>query len=89
MSWEYRIEPRARDDLRAIGPSAAREIRDYLEKRIRGCTDPRAFGKPLRGELHGFWRYRVRNWRLLCRLEDGVLIIVIVAVGHRSTVYEG
>ncbi len=52
-------------EISGLGRSAAREIRENLEKRIRGCADPRAFGKPLRGELHGFWRYRVPNWWLL------------------------
>ncbi len=64
------------------------EIRRFLDTRIRGCADPRAFGKALRGSRKGFWRYRVRDWRVLCRLEDRVLIVVVVALGHRSKVYE-
>lgn len=87
MSWDYRIEPSAADDLRNLGHSAAVEIRSYLNHRIRGVSDPRMFGKPLRGKLKGFWRYRVRDFRLLCRLEDGIFIVVVVAVGHRSKIY--
>lgn len=87
MSWDYRIEPTAAQDLRNLGPSAAVEIRDYLNRRIRGAADPRAFGKPLRGKLRGFWRYRVRDYRMLCRLEDSVLIVIVVAAGHRSKIY--
>ena len=88
MSWDYRIEESAKRDLVKLGPSAAAEIRDFLHKRIRGATDPQRFGKPLRGSKHGLWRYRVRNWRILCRLEKSILIVVVVAVGHRSGVYE-
>ena len=89
MSWDYRIEPAALADLRALGPSAAKEVRRYLDQRIRGSDDPTAFGKLLRGERKGFWRYRVRDWRILCRLEHQVLIVVVVQVGHRSTIYDG
>ena len=88
MSWDYRIEPTAQRHLRDLGPAAALVIRGYLDQRIRGATDPAAFGKPLRGSKHGLWRYRVQDYRLICRLENSVLIVVVVAVGHRSSVYE-
>ena len=89
MSWDYRIEDSAKRDLHDLGPSVAREVRDFLEKRIKGADDPTLFGKPLRGALKGFWRYRIKDHRILCRLEDRVLIVVVIAVGHRSTVYDG
>jgi mRNA interferase RelE/StbE len=88
VSWDYRIEPAAVRDLRDLGPAATAEVRLYLDERIRGSADPAAFGKPLRGDRHGYWRYRVRDWRLLCRLENSVMIVVVVAAGHRSRVYE-
>ena len=88
MSWDYRIEQAAVRDLRDLGPAATNEVRRYLDERIRGASDPAAFGKPLRGDRHSYWRYRVRDWRLLCRLENSVLIVVVVAVGHRSSVDE-
>lgn len=88
MNWAYRITPEAAGHLRDLGPSAAAEIRRYLDERIHGAANPEAFGKPLRGSKHGLWRYRVRGWRLICRLEKSVLIVVVVAVGHRSDVYD-
>ena len=87
MSLDYRIEESAARSLRALGPSAAAEIFRFFDDRIRGCSDPTKFGKPLRGDKRNFWRYRVRDWRILCRLENGLLIVIVVAVGHRSTVY--
>lgn len=87
MSWEYRFEESAKADLRRLGPSVAAEIVRFIETRLKGAANPEQFGKPLRGELMGFWRYRVRDYRLLCRLEKKVLVVVVVAVGHRSTVY--
>ncbi len=88
MSWDYKIEEDAKRQLRKLGPSAAAEILDYLDKRVKGAADPRAAGKPLRSGLAGLWRYRVRDWRILCRLEDGVCIVIVVKVDHRSTVYD-
>jgi mRNA interferase RelE/StbE len=88
MSWDYRIDELALEDMRDMGPSAAGQIRDYLDKRIRGCADPRAFGKPLRGDKHGLWRYRVRDYRLICEIQDDALIVLLVHAAHRSTVYD-
>lgn len=88
MSWDYQFEEGAKRELRDLGPSAAAEIVAYLDTRIKGAANPEQFGKLLRRSKHGLWRYRVRDYRLLCRLEKRVLIVVVVAVGHRSTVYE-
>lgn len=88
MSWGYKIDDLALRELRDLGPSAARTILDFLDKRIKGCADPRAFGKPLRGDLRGLWRYRVRNHRLICELNDGKLLVILVKAGHRSSVYD-
>lgn len=89
MSWDYRIDDLALRELRDLGLSAARIIRDFLETRIKECADPRAFGKPLRGGLHGLWRYRVQDYRLICELVDRDLIVIVVKAGHRSKVYGG
>jgi mRNA interferase RelE/StbE len=88
VPWDFEISPPAIRHLADIGPSAAEDILSFLEKRVRGSADPTSFGKPLRGDLKGYWRYRVRDYRLLCRLENHRIVVVVVAVGHRSTVYE-
>ena len=88
MSWEYEITEEAQQQLRELGKSVAGEVKQFLETRTKGCADPMQFGKPLRGNKHGFLRYRVRDWRILCRIENKVMIVVVVAVGHRSTAYD-
>ena len=88
MPWTYEVDPRAAESLRRLGPSATAKVIAYLEKRVKGTADPRRFGKPLRHGLKGLWRYRVEDYRLLCRLEDRRLVVLVVDIGHRSTVYE-
>ena len=88
MRWDFEISPAALKQLADIGPSAADAIISFLEKRIRGGADPTAFGKALRGDLKGFWRYRVKDYRILCRIEAHRIVVIVVAVGHRSTVYD-
>ena len=88
MSWDYRLEAGALRALRDLGPSVKAEIVAFLDQRICGAADPRQFGKPLRGKVKGYWRYRVRDYRVLCRFEDNILIVVVIAIGHRSSIYE-
>jgi mRNA interferase RelE/StbE len=59
-----------------------------MDGRIASAADPRDFGKPLRKRKFGLWRYRVRDYRILCEIQEYRLVILVVAVGHRSTVYE-
>jgi mRNA interferase RelE/StbE len=75
-------------DLKKLDPQAQREILDYMEKRIAKAEDPRSFGKPLRHTKFGLWRYRVRDYRIICRLQQAKLVVLVVAIGHRSTVYD-
>ena len=87
MSWDYRVSERALKELRKLGPDVSRRILSFLDDRIRGANDPRQLGKALRGELGEYWRYRVGDYRILCKIEDEVLIVLVVKVGHRRDVY--
>jgi len=58
-----------------------------LRERIAVLDDPRPFGEPLHGPEPGrFWKYRVRQYRIITSIEDSELMILIVRVGHRRDV---
>ena len=88
MTWAYRFDERALKELRKLGKQAQREIIAYLDERIAGNGDPRRFGKGLKADLAGLWRYRVGDCRILCQIKDGELLVLVVAVGHRREIYE-
>ena len=39
------------------------------------------------GAWAGHWRYRVGDYRLICELRDGELVVLVLKVGHRREVY--
>lgn len=86
--WSIEFDAGVEKDLKKLGKTAQQNILDYLETRIATGEDPRRFGKALRGKLSGLWRYRVEDYRVICRIEDHHLIVFVVAVGHRSDIYE-
>lgn len=87
MSWVYRFDDRALKELRKLGKNAQCEIIAYLDERIACEADPRRFGKGLKADLAGLWPYRMGDYRVLCQIRDGELLVLVVAVGHRRDVY--
>lgn len=88
MAWTIEYDEGAVGDLKKLDRQAQREILDYMEKRIAKAEDPGSFGKPLRHSKFGLWRYRLRDYRIICRLQQAKLVVLVVAVGHRSTIYD-
>ena len=87
MAWTTEFERDAAKEFRKLDRAAQRQIRDYL-RRLEQEEDPRWRGRALTGNLAGLWRYRVGDFRLLCKLEDERLVVLVVRVGHRRLVYE-
>ncbi len=63
-------------------------IVSYIDEKLVNCENPRLYGKSLKGGLNDIWRYRVGEYRILAKIEDERLIIVIVEIGHRKDVYK-
>ena len=90
MSGEYGVEwdPKALKELRKLDG----EIRlQFLRKLQERQSSPRVPGDALHGmKDHYKIKLRSAGYRLVYRVEDGRIVIVVVAVGkrERSAVYE-
>ena len=72
--------------LKKLDAAISKRVLDYLEQ-IELLDNPRSRGKALTSNLSGLWRYRVGDYRILCRICDDRLIITVIEIGHRATVY--
>ena len=88
LTWAVELDDRARKELRKLDRALQKEILNYLKERIATKDDPRRFGKPLSYDKHGLWRYRVQDVRIICRIYDDSLLVLVVRVGHRKIVYD-
>jgi mRNA interferase RelE/StbE len=88
MIWCVELDDGIEKELRKLGKSTQKKIINYLETRIATHEDPRRFGKALRGKLSGLWRYRVGDLRIICRIEDTKLIVLVITIGHRKEIYD-
>ncbi|MDE5580330.1 MAG: type II toxin-antitoxin system RelE/ParE family toxin [Treponemataceae bacterium] len=84
MKVVYLAKPRKQ--LAKLDNSVKKRILDYMDE-VANLSDPRSKGKSLVGNLMGFWRYRVGDYRILCRIHDEELEILVVEVGHRKEIY--
>lgn len=64
-----------------------------LQERVRAhidalANDPRPPGvKRLQGQTGALLRLRVSDYRIIYRVEDARLVVVVVDIGHRREVY--
>jgi mRNA interferase RelE/StbE len=88
MAWRIEFERNAARELERLGPQAAQRILKFLHQRVALRDDPRSVGQALHGPRLGeFWKYRIGEYRVIARIEDGEVRILGVRVGNRREVY--
>jgi mRNA interferase RelE/StbE len=88
MAWRIEIDPAADKELSRLDPPVARRILRFLHDRLAPLDDPRSLGEALRGSrLGAFWKYRVGDYRIIAAIEDDRLVVLIVRIGNRRSVY--
>lgn len=87
MAWRIEIDKDVQREMKKLEKQVAKRITAKLRE-VSQLDDPRSMGKGLTGNLAGLWRYRVGDYRIICDIEDGVLLILVVDVVHRREVYK-
>lgn len=64
------------------GPASDRRVDAYVDE-VCDLDDPRSRGKALTGDLAGYWRYRIGDFRVLVEIRDAELVIIAFTLGHR------
>lgn len=88
MAWKISISYFAAKQFKKLNKSIATELLDFMKDKIAPLDDPTVFGKPLLSDKSGLWRYRVRDYRIICRIDNNELTILVVRIGHRKEVYD-
>lgn len=85
MPFELRYHPDVRSvDIPQLDRRLKTRIKTAIETRL--ATAPQQYGDPLRKTLHGYWKLRVGDYRVVYKIAgDTVLILTII---HRRKVYE-
>jgi len=88
LAWTVEFDRAAAKELRRFDAPVARRILAFLRERVAQLDDPRSIGEALRGDSLGqYWKYRVGDYRIVARIVDRRLLVIVVRVGHRREIY--
>lgn len=88
MAWRIELGRDAEKALDKLDRPVAQRILRFLYERVAPLDDPRSIGEALKGsQLGEFWKCRVGDYRIISRIEDGELRILVVRIGNRRDVY--
>ena len=87
MAWRIKFTKSAEAELDKLDKPIKQRVSRFLD-RVITLPSPRVNGDALEGPLSEFWRYRVGDYRIVCRIEDDVLVVLVVKIGHRREVYK-
>jgi len=65
-----------------------KSIRLVIKKAIESLSSNPYKGKPLSYELAGLYSLRTSDYRIIYRIKEKQLIIIVVTVGHRREIYK-
>ncbi|AFZ25372.1 addiction module toxin, RelE/StbE family [Cylindrospermum stagnale PCC 7417] len=85
--YSVKLSPDAEEFYAGVDKSLAKKIArcfEILEKEPRNYPNI----KPLRGELSGYYRYRVGDYRVIYEIDDELNQVTIIFIEHRSRVYD-
>jgi mRNA interferase RelE/StbE len=88
MAWRVELAESAARELVKLDSQHRKRILKFLHERVAKLENPRSIGKVLQGSKLGeFWKYRVGDYRLIAKIEDDRLLVLVLRVGHRKEVY--
>jgi mRNA interferase RelE/StbE len=88
MACKVELSAEADRELSKLDSQHRTRILKFLGGRVAKLDDPRSIGQALHGSRLGeFWKYRVGPYRLICKIEDDRLIVLVLRIGHRKEIY--
>lgn len=88
MSYTLDLTPKFEKQFKKLDRFTQKFLKHWIDERLDGCENPRAFGKGLTANKSGLWRYRIGDYRVICDIQDDKLVVLALTIGHRSEVYK-
>ncbi|MBN1649332.1 MAG: type II toxin-antitoxin system RelE/ParE family toxin [Spirochaetales bacterium] len=85
MAWTIEFAKSAAKQLKKTDKQTAVRILKFMNEKVK--KDPRSVGEALHANLADFWKYRIGDYRLICEIQDGKLVVLVLKLGHRREVY--
>ena len=83
--WKIVYKKSVEKDLKNISSNIKTAIKKSIETKL--MTDPLLFGKPLRKNLTGLMKLRVRDYRIIYSVDRKIVVVYVIKIGHRKDIY--
>lgn len=84
MTYRIDFSAAAVRQLRKLDGRARRRVQAAVELLAQ---EPRPAGAKKLVGGNGEWRVRTGNYRIVYEIDDGVLVVLVLAIGHRREIY--
>ena len=84
MTYRVEVAPAAVHQLWKLDPAARRRVQAAIELL---ADEPRPSGAKKLAGGEGEWRVRTGDYRIVFEVHDNVLLVLVVAPGHRRDIY--
>ena len=88
MAYCVELSTEVDRQLDKLDEQHGKRILKFLHARVAKLDEPRSIGEALHGSRVGeFWKYRVGDYRLICKIEDDRLVVLVLRIGDRKETY--
>jgi len=85
--WTIEYTEQAIKQLGKLDKQQCRIIINWLDKRAATDADPKLFAEQLTGNMSEYCRFRVGDYRIIWKLKDDIVTILVLRIAHRREVY--
>jgi mRNA interferase RelE/StbE len=86
MKAKIIFSKQAQKELEKLDRSTQKRIDTAIKEKLE--KDPERHLISLTGSFHNLYKFRVGDYRLICRKENEELVVLVITVQHRSEVYK-
>lgn len=84
--WKLEFTGKSGKELAKLDYSVQKLLGNFFNALIR-LDDHKIKGKALVGNFAGLWRYRVGDFRIICKIDGETITILVLDIGHRKEIY--
>ncbi|MDD4293994.1 MAG: type II toxin-antitoxin system RelE/ParE family toxin [Candidatus Omnitrophica bacterium] len=86
MAYDVLYLSQVEKDLKSLNKITIKKLLNRIEKYL--AQDPKNLGKALKGEFNGYWRYRWGNYRVIYKISEKEILIIVLRIDHRKQIYK-
>ena len=87
MVWKISFIKSAEKEFSKLPHDIKKRVRDFLREKV--VDNPRMYGTAIKSSSPiKLWRYRVGHYRLISQIKDQEVVVIVIKIGKRDSVYQ-